>query len=91
LHSTVPSRELGGTLAAEYLALFSAEWVEPISAEYRGWCVYELPPNGQGMAAMEMLDIMEALPVAPEGHDSAAGIHWRIESPVMQYTCESVR
>src|SRR5579863_5193801 len=53
------SRELGGTMTAEDLAEFSAEWVEPISTTYRGWKVYELPPNGQGMAALEMLNIME--------------------------------
>ena len=40
------------------LADFSAEWVEPVSIDYRGWKVYELPPNGQGMAALEMLNIM---------------------------------
>ena len=44
------------------LADFSAEWVEPISITYRGWKVYELPPNGQGMAALEMLNIMSTLP-----------------------------
>ena len=39
-----------------------AEWVTPISTNYRGWKVYELPPNGQGIAALEMLNIMETLP-----------------------------
>ena len=43
------------------LADFSAEWVEPISIDYRGWKIYELPPNVQGMAALEMLNIMEQL------------------------------
>ncbi len=43
----------------EDLADFSAEWVEPISTTYRGWTVYEIPPNGQGIAALEMLNIME--------------------------------
>ena len=49
-------------MTAEDLAAFSAEWVEPISTDYRGWRVYELPPNGQGIAALEMLNIMETLP-----------------------------
>ena len=40
---------------------FPPEWVEPISTTYRGWKVYELPPNGQGMAALEMLNIMSTL------------------------------
>ena len=51
-------------MAAADLAEFRAEWVEPISTDYRGWKVYELPPNGQGMAALEMLNIMETLPLA---------------------------
>ena len=55
------SQRLGGTMTAEDLAAFSAEWVEPISIDYRGWRVYELPPNGQGMAALEMLNIMETI------------------------------
>src|SRR2546427_8525071 len=44
------SDRLGGTMAGADLSEFQAEWVEPISTEYRGWKVYELPPNGQGMA-----------------------------------------
>ncbi len=53
------SQELGGTMTAADLADFSAEWVEPVSTTYRGWQVYELPPNGDGIAALEMLNIME--------------------------------
>ena len=49
-------------MTAEDLAAFSSEWVEPISIDYRGWRVYELPPNGQGIAALEMLNIMETSP-----------------------------
>src|SRR5258707_10543482 len=56
------SHRLGGTLTQSDLAAFSSEWVTPISTDYRGWRVYELPPNGQGMAALEMLNIMEAAP-----------------------------
>ena len=44
------SRSLGGAMTAEDLASFSSEWVQPISIDYRGWRVYEMPPNGQGMA-----------------------------------------
>ena len=54
-------------MTAEDLAAFSSEWVEPISIDYRGWRVYELPPNGQGMAALEMLNIMETAPASPLG------------------------
>ena len=52
---------LGGTMCAEDLSSFSSEWVEPISIDYRGWRVFELPPNDQGMAALEMLNIVEAV------------------------------
>ena len=52
-------------MAAADLADFQPEWVEPVSTTYRGWTVYELPPNGQGMAALEMLNIMEPLPLLP--------------------------
>jgi gamma-glutamyltranspeptidase / glutathione hydrolase len=48
-----------GAMTAEDLADFSADWVEPISTTYRGWTVYEIPPNGQGIAALMMLNIME--------------------------------
>ena len=56
------SARLGGTMSAEDLADFSSEWVEPISTTYRDWTVYEIPPNGQGIAALEMLNIMETFP-----------------------------
>ena len=52
-------------MTAEDLATYSAEWVEPISTSYRGWTVYELPPNGDGMAALEMLNIMEQFEADP--------------------------
>jgi gamma-glutamyltranspeptidase / glutathione hydrolase len=73
------SRDLGGTMIAEDLSAFSAEWVEPISIDYRGWTIYELPPNGQGMAALEMLNIMEASAVTPE-------LHKRIEAMKLAYS-----
>jgi gamma-glutamyltranspeptidase/glutathione hydrolase len=79
------SRELGGTMTAEDLAEFSAEWVEPISTTYRGWKVYELPPNGQGMAALEMLNIMEQFSPAKAGPLSTEEIHKRIEAMKLAY------
>ena len=78
------SQRLGGTMTAEDLAAFSAEWVTPISIDYRGWRVYELPPNGQGMAALEMLNVMETSPAAP--FNSAAEIHKRIEAMKLAYS-----
>ena len=79
------SRELGGTMTAEDLKDFSAEWVEPISITYRGWKVYELPPNGQGMAALEMLNIMEQFSPAKAGPLSAEELHKRIEAMKLAY------
>lgn len=52
-----------GVMTAEDLASYSSEWVDPMSTTYRGWKVYELPPNGQGIAALEMLNIMETFPL----------------------------
>ena len=57
----------GGTMKAPDLAEYTAEWVDPISTTYRGWTVYELPPNGQGIAALEMLNIMERFPLGRDG------------------------
>ncbi len=79
------SRSLGGTMTAGDLASFSAEWVQPISIDYRGWRVYEMPPNGQGMAALEMLNIMETAPASPLGAFSAIEMHKRIESMKLAY------
>ena len=79
------SQSLGGTMAADDLAEFSPEWVEPISTTYRGWTVYELPPNGQGMAALEMLNIMETSPASPDGPLSVAELHKKIEAMKLAY------
>ncbi len=80
------TQKLGGTMTAPDLAGFSSEWVTPISTEYRGWRVYELPPNGQGMAALEMLNIMETKPPAGDTPFNAAEIHMRIEAMKLAYS-----
>ena len=79
------SRGLAGTMTAEDLASFSAEWVAPISIHYRGWKIHELPPNCQGLAALEMLNIMETFPPAPDGPYDAAELHKRIEAMKLAY------
>ena len=79
------SRKLGGAMTAEDLADYSSEWVQPISTTYRGWTVYELPPNGQGIAALMMLNIMERFPLARYGHDSADALHVMIEAKKLAY------
>jgi len=77
--------KLGGVMSAEDLAEFSSEWVEPISTTYRGWTVYEIPPNGQGIAALMMLNMMETLPLAKYEHNSADALHAMIEAKKLAY------
>jgi gamma-glutamyltranspeptidase/glutathione hydrolase len=79
------SAALGGTMALDDLAEFSPEWVEPISTTYRGWTVYEVPPNAQGMAALEMLNIMEVAPASPDGPLSVTELHKKIEAMKLAY------
>ena len=77
----------GGVMTEEDLAKFSAEWVEPISTTYRDWTVYELPPNGQGLAALEMLNILETTPLGQKGYEfgSAKALHLMIEAKKLAY------
>ncbi len=75
----------GGTMAAADLSEFESEWVEPISTDYRGWKVYELPPNGQGMATLAMLNMMERFPLASYGPLSAEAFHIKIEAQKLAY------
>jgi gamma-glutamyltranspeptidase/glutathione hydrolase len=79
------SNSFGGTMAADDLAQFAPEWVDPVSTTYRGWTVYELPPNGQGMAALEMLNIMETEPPSNQGPSSVPELHKKIEAMKLAY------
>jgi gamma-glutamyltranspeptidase / glutathione hydrolase len=79
------SQSHGGTMTAADLADFESEWVDPISTTYHGWTVYELPPNGQGIAALEMLNVMETFPLAAAGHNSARALHLMIEAKKLAY------
>jgi len=80
------SDSLGGTMQAGDLAEFSSEWVDPISIDYRGWRIYELPPNGQGMAALEMLNIMAASQPDLQGPQGTVELHKKIEAMKLAYT-----
>ena len=79
------SREQHGFLEADDLADFQPEWVEPVSTTYHGWTVWEMPPNGQGIAALSMLNIMERFPIAAWGHNSRKSLHVEIEAQKMAY------
>jgi gamma-glutamyltranspeptidase / glutathione hydrolase len=78
-------RHHNGTMAAEDLASYSSEWAEPISTTYHDWTVYEMPPNGQGIAALEMLNIMETFPIGQFGFGSAKALHAMIEAKKLAY------
>jgi gamma-glutamyltranspeptidase/glutathione hydrolase len=75
----------GGALSAEDLAAYDAEWVTPLSTTYRGWTVYELPPNGQGIAALMMLNLLEHSPIGSYGHNSIEALHVLIEAKKLAY------
>jgi gamma-glutamyltranspeptidase/glutathione hydrolase len=77
----------GGTMTAQDLAEYSSEWVEPISTTYREWTVYEMPPNGQGLAAVEMLNILETFPLGQKdwGFGSTKALHAMIEAKKLAY------
>jgi len=79
------SNELGGTMTPDDLAQFQPEWVEPISTGYRGWRVYELPPNGQGMAALSMLNMMERSQPAADGPQGTTELHKKMEAMKLAY------
>ena len=77
--------EGGVTWEPSDLSEFEPEWVQPISTTYRGWTVTELPPNGQGIAALAMLNLMERFPLAEYGHNSARALHVMIEAKKLAY------
>lgn len=79
------SKTEGGFLDAADLAEFESEWVDPIHTTYRGWTVYEIPPNTQGIAALIMLNIVEGFPLGKWGHNSAASLHALIEAKKLAY------
>lgn len=65
----------GGFLSYEDLATHTSKWVEPVSSNYRGYDVWELPPNTQGIAALQILNIIEQFDVSAMSHDSAEYVH----------------
>ena len=79
------SREVGGFLRKEDLAANRPTWVEPISTTYRGVTLYEIPPNGQGLAALEMLNLLEGFDLASMGRDSAEFWHVMIEAKKLAF------
>ncbi len=73
-------RDLGGLLSPEDLAAHSSDWVQPITSSYRGYDVFEMPPNNQGLTALLALNIAEGFNLAQMGHGSAEHLHTLIET-----------
>jgi gamma-glutamyltranspeptidase / glutathione hydrolase len=78
-------KENGGFLSYDDLANHSSEWVDPISVNYRGYDVWELPPNGQGTAALQILNIMEGFDIASMGFGSTDYIHHFVEAKKLAF------
>ena len=77
--------EQGGFLRYEDLAQHHSEWVTPLSTNYRGYDLYELPPNGQGVVALQMLNILETFDLRAMGYGSAEYIHTLVETKKLAY------
>jgi len=75
----------GGFLSYEDLAAHDSEWVEPVSTNYRGYDLWELPPNGQGIAALQMLNLMEPYDITSMGFGSTDYIHLFTEAKKLAY------
>jgi gamma-glutamyltranspeptidase / glutathione hydrolase len=78
-------RENGGFLRREDLAAHRSEWVEPVSVRYRGYDVFELPPNTQGIAALQMLNILEGFPLHERPFGDPQNLHWMIEAKKLAF------
>ena len=77
--------EQGGFLSEDDLKNYQPEWINPVSSNYRGFDVWELPPNGQGIAALQILNILEQHDISNMGHNSAEYIHIFTEAKKLAY------
>jgi gamma-glutamyltranspeptidase/glutathione hydrolase len=78
-------RENGGFLRKEDLARHRSTWVDPVSVNYRGYDVYEIPPNSQGIAALQMLNILEGYDLKSLGYNSPEALHLMIEAKKLAF------
>lgn len=79
------SRELGGHMSLDDLRSHRADWVEPASSSYRGYDVWEIPPNGQGICALQILNLMEGFDVRSLGHNSVDHLHLFVEAKKLAF------
>lgn len=75
----------GGFLAYEDLAAHRSEWVDPVAVNYRGYDVWQLPPNGQGIAGLQMLNLLEAWDIGAMGFGSADYLHLLVEAKKLAF------
>lgn len=75
----------GGFLTYEDLAQHTGDWVKPVSIDYRGYRVWELPPNGQGIAALQMLGVLEGFDIAGAGFGSTLNVHRFVEAKKLAF------
>ncbi|MGL5359813.1 MAG: gamma-glutamyltransferase family protein, partial [Shewanella sp.] len=78
-------RAQGGYLSEEDLSSHTSEWISPVSVNYRGYDVWELPPNGQGIAALQILKTMEPFDVAAMGFNSPEYVHLFVEAKKLAF------
>jgi len=78
-------KDQGGFLSYEDLATHKSEWVDPVSTNYRSYDVWELPPNGQGIAVLQMLNILERYDIASMGFGSEEYMHTFIEAKKLAF------
>jgi gamma-glutamyltranspeptidase/glutathione hydrolase len=79
------SDDEGGYFSMKDFTDHTSEWIDPVSTSYRGYDVWELPPNGQGIAALEMLNVIEGFDVKKMGHNSADQIHVFLEAKKLAF------
>jgi gamma-glutamyltranspeptidase/glutathione hydrolase len=79
------SEELGGYMSMRDLAAHRDDWVEPVSTSYRSYDVWELPPNGQGIAALQMLNLLEHFDLAALGPNTAEHLHLVVEAKKLAF------
>ena len=79
------SEKHGGLFTLEDFAAHRSDWVEPITANYRGYDVYEFPPAAQGFVALEMLKVLEGFDLKTCGANSADGLHFMIEAKKLAF------
>jgi len=79
------SQKVGGFFQMKDFEDFHAEWVEPLSVNYKGYDVWELPPNGQGIAVLQMLNMLKSFDLESMGHNSAEYLHALVEIKKIVY------